>query len=85
MRKRTGNRELDEVVERIWEARKTLPFTPRWFDGQYKDGRLTKLLAELEKRRVVRSYPTLVEASGRPVAQFEHTMTIEDDGLVILT
>jgi methionyl aminopeptidase len=85
VRKRTGNRELDDLMDKIWEARKTLPFSPRWFDQGYKKGRLLQLLGELEKRRLVRSYPTLVEASGKPVAQFEHTMTIADEGLVILT
>lgn len=85
VRKRTGNREMDDLMDKIWSARKTLPFSPRWFDQGYKEGRLVALLKELEKRRLVHSYPALVEASGRPVAQFEHTMTIEDGGLVILT
>ena len=43
--------------------------------------RLPKLLAELERRRMVRGYPTLVEASGAPVAQFEHTMKLEGNSL----
>jgi methionyl aminopeptidase len=85
VRKRTGNKDLDDLMDRIWNARKTLPFSPRWFNQGYKEGRLILLLKELEKRRLVHSYPTLVEASGKPVAQFEHTMTIEDGGLVILT
>lgn len=85
VRKRTGNKELDDLMDRIWNQRKTLPFSPRWFDQGYKEGRLVALLRELEKRRLVHSYPTLVEASGKPVAQFEHTMTIEDGGLVVLT
>ena len=42
-------------------------------------------LAELERRRIVRGYPTLVEASNSPVAQFEHTMKMEGNSLVILT
>lgn len=85
VRKRTGNKELDDLMDRIWNERKTLPFSPRWFNQGYKEGRLILLLKELEKRRLVHSYATLVEASGKPVAQFEHTMTIEDGGLVILT
>jgi methionyl aminopeptidase len=85
IRKRTGDRELDDLLEMIWGIRKTLPFTPRWFKGEYKEGRLVKLLKELERRRLVRSYPTLVEASGKLVAQFEHTMTIGETGVTILT
>ncbi len=85
MRKRTGVGELDDLVDRIWSLRKSLPFTPRWFSKEYQPGRLPKLLAELERRRMVRGYPTLVEASRAPVAQFEHTMKLEGSSLVILT
>jgi methionyl aminopeptidase len=85
MRKRTGVAELDKLVDHIWSARKSLPFTPRWFTKDFGRERLPKLLAELEKRRIVRGYPTLVEASGAPVAQFEHTMKLEGNSLIILT
>lgn len=85
MRKRTGAAELDHLVETIWNERKSLPFTPRWFSKQFGRERLDKLLAELERRRIVRGYPTLVEASGGPVAQFEHTMRLEGNSILILT
>ena len=83
--RRMGVKELDEVVQLIWDERRTLPFTPRWFSELYKEGKMRELLAKLEDRKVVRSYATLVEASGKPVAQFEHTMALEETGLVILT
>jgi len=85
VRRKTGNKELDDVMDMIWEDRKTLPFSPRWYNPRFKPGRLVQLLKELEKRRLVRSYATLIEASGKPVAQFEHTMGFEDGALVILT
>jgi methionyl aminopeptidase len=85
MRKRTGVKELDDLVDHIWNVRKSLPFTPRWFTKEFGRERLPKLLAELERRRMVRGYPTLVEASNAPVAQFEHTMKLEGNSLVILT
>jgi methionyl aminopeptidase len=85
MRKRTGVKELDDLVDNIWNRRKSLPFTPRWFTKEFGRERLPKLLAELERRRMVRGYPTLVEASNAPVAQFEHTMKLEGNSLVILT
>jgi len=85
MRKRTGVKELDALVDHVWNARKSLPFTPRWFSKEFGRERLQKLLAELERRRIVRGYPTLVEASNAPVAQFEHTMKLEGNSLVILT
>jgi len=85
MRKRTGVKELDALVDHIWNLRKSLPFTPRWFTKEFGRDRLPKLLAELERRRIVRGYRTLVEASNAPVAQFEHTMKLEGNSLVILT
>jgi len=85
MRKRTGVGELDGLVDHIWNLRKSLPFTPRWFSKDFGRERLPQLLAELERRRIVRGYPTLVEASNAPVAQFEHTMKLEGNSLVILT
>jgi methionyl aminopeptidase len=85
MRKRTGVKELDDLVDYIWNLRKSLPFTPRWFTKEFGSERLLKLLTELERRRMVRGYPTLVEASDSPVAQFEHTMKLEGNSLVILT
>jgi len=85
LRKNTGKPDLDGFVTRIWEERKTLPFTPRWYSDDYGREKLTTILGELVKRRIVRSYPTLVEASGCPVAQFEHTIALEDDGMQILT
>ena len=85
MRKRTGAKELDDLVDHIWNLRKSLPFTPRWLTKDFGRERLPKLLGELERRRMVRGYPTLVEASNAPVAQFEHTMKLEGNSLVILT
>ena len=60
------------------------PVAEKTLEG-YREGRLLSLLKELARRKVLRSYATLVEASGRPVAQFEHTMAFGDEGLVILT
>ncbi len=85
VRKITGVKGLDDFVARIWEERKTLPFTPRWYVAEHGREKLDGMLKELVRRKVVRAYPTLVEASGKPVAQFEHTMALEEDGLVVLT
>jgi methionyl aminopeptidase len=84
-RKRTGNQELDAFAERVWEERKTLPFTPRWYAGEFGKEKLQETVKKLVAKRVLRAYPTLVEASGNPVAQFEHTMALDEGGLVVLT
>jgi methionyl aminopeptidase len=84
-RKRTGVGELDRFAEMVWEERKTLPFTPRWYTDEFSRSELEGILGRLMERRIVRSYPTLVEASGNPVAQFEQTMALDEGGLVVLT
>ncbi|MBI3859707.1 MAG: type II methionyl aminopeptidase [Thaumarchaeota archaeon] len=84
-RKKTGKKELDGFVDEVWGERKTLPFTPRWYSERWGRGKVGPMLKELVKRKVVHGYPTLVEASGRPVAQFEHTLALEDGGIVVLT
>lgn len=84
-RRKTGDEELDALAERVWSDRRTLPFTPRWYARDYGAERLQKMINGLVKKRVMHSYPTLVEASGKPVAQFEHTMALSEKGLVVLT
>jgi methionyl aminopeptidase len=83
--KKTGTGELDSFVERVWADRRTLPFTPRWYAKEYGGERLGRTIKELVRRRVMHAYPTLVEASKKPVAQFEHTMALSEEGLVVLT
>lgn len=84
-RKRTGTPELDSFTDMVWTERKTLPFTPLWYSAGYGKGKLDPIIAKLVSKKVLRAYPTLVEASGRPVAQFEHTMALDGAGLVLLT
>ncbi len=84
-RKKTGVAELDAFADRVWEERKTLPFTLRWYVPEFGRGKLPGVVNRLMAKRIVRGYPTLVEASGNPVAQFEHTMALEEGGLVVLT
>jgi len=41
--------------------------------------------AELLASKALMSYPVFVEASGKPVAQAEHTVLITRDGCEVLT
>jgi methionyl aminopeptidase len=85
VRRKTGIQELDAFAERIWGDRRTLPFTPKWYSKDYGRDRPQRIIKELVKRRILHSYPTLVEASRKPVAQFEHTMALDETGLIVLT
>jgi len=84
-RKKTGVAELDAFAEKVWEERKTLPFTPQWYSDEFGRNKIQGIVTRLVAKRVLRAYPTLVEASDNPVAQFEHTMALDDGGLVVLT
>ncbi|MDG6989275.1 MAG: type II methionyl aminopeptidase [Nitrososphaerota archaeon] len=84
-RKKTGVPELDGFADRVWAERKTLPFTPRWYAEEYGSRRLPEIIDRLVAKRIAKAYPVLVEASGSPVAQFEHTMALDDGGLTVLT
>jgi methionyl aminopeptidase len=84
-RKKTGSADLDAFADRVWAERKTLPFTLRWYAAEFGKGKLPGIINKLIDKRIARAYPTLVEASGNPVAQFEHTMALEESGLTVLT
>jgi len=84
-RKKTGDSKLDAFAESVWAERKTLPFTPRWYVGEFGKENVAEMARKLVSKRVLRAYPTLVEASGSRVAQFEHTMSLDESGLVVLT
>jgi methionyl aminopeptidase len=61
-----------------------LPFARRQLSGLPAED-LETTLALLRSRRALQSYPPLVEASGRPVAQAEHTLYLGEEGVLVLT
>jgi methionyl aminopeptidase len=61
-----------------------LPFARRQLSAVSAEN-LEATLALLRSRRALQAYPPLVEASGRPVAQAEHTLYLGEDGVLVLT
>ena len=84
-RKKTGDKKIDELIKKIWDTRNTLPFSPRWFLDDYKKEELDRMLDKLVAKKIIRVYPDLLEANNQTVAQFEHTVTPTENGVVILT
>ncbi|MEM3383345.1 MAG: type II methionyl aminopeptidase [Nitrososphaerales archaeon] len=84
-RKRTGNKSLDFLVEEIWKRFKTLPFTARWLIDIFDKKEIKKMLDKLTQMKILHAYPVLVEASGKVVAQFEHTLIPTERGAIVLT
>ena len=63
----------------------TLPFASRWLDKAFARETVKKSLYELIRHRCVTAYPVLVEETGNPVAQSEHTVLVNKDGCTVLT
>ncbi len=76
-------RLLAEITQRF----RTLPFTERWLDPQRYGGvdKLRLHLRKLWRTRMLIGYPVLVEAAGGMVSQFEHTVLVLKDGVIITT
>ena len=68
---------LDEV-----KAQNGLPFTLRWLTRKFGKGAAALGLRELERSGIVKSYAPLAEVSKGTVAQFEHSMIVEEKAKV---
>ena len=84
-RKRTHDKSLDELLEHIWSSYRTLPFATRYLEGKMEKTELKQALTKLVTFKALRSYPSLIEANGRIVAQFEHTIAPEEGRTTVLT
>ncbi len=63
----------------------TLPFASRWLAEKLDLPSFLENFREALSAKCVSSYPVLVESSGRPVAQAEHTVLVTKDGCEVLT
>ena len=64
---------------------RTLPFSERWLMHLMDQERFRRVFHELLSSRSIMSYPIFFEATGRPVAQAEHTILLGKDGIIVLT
>ncbi len=82
-----GARDEDsaKLLSYIHSSFSTLPFAARWLEPTFPRETARKALQDLLKVKCVSSYPVLVEATGKPVAQSEHTVLVNRDGCTVLT
>jgi len=73
------------LAEYIRDTYKTLPFASRWIHNSWHQGDVEAAFDELVSQRCIAGYPVLVEASGRPIAQAEHTVVVTEGGCRVLT
>lgn len=74
-----------QLLKRIEKDFGALPFTERWMQSQVTQRKYRDAFRQLLSSKSITSYPLLVEASGKPVAQAEHTIMIVEDGCLVLT
>ncbi len=80
--KRTESKRLLKFIETNF---KTLPFAERWLCESFPKTDYKPAFMELLSSRCLMAYPVFVEASGRFVAQAEHTVYVEKEGAIVLT
>jgi len=74
-----------QLLDYIFKNFQTLPFTERWLQEIVPPDRYKAAFSELLSSKALMSYPVFVEASGKPVAQAEHTVLVTRDGCRVLT
>jgi len=79
------SKEASNLLQYVHDTYKTLPFASRWIFKDWREGDTQATFQQLISERCVAGYPVLVEASGKPVAQAEHTLIVTRDGCEILT
>ena len=74
-----------QLLTHIREKFRTLPFTERWLQGIVPRDRYKPVFSSLLSSKCLMSYPVFIEASGKPVAQAEHTVLIVRGGCLVTT
>lgn len=79
------NSHAKRLLKRIEKDFGTLPFTERWLQDEVPKNKYRDAFRQLLSSKNIMSYPLLIEANGKPVAQAEHTIMIVKDGCLVLT
>lgn len=79
-------RQSRQILQHVVEKYQALPFAERWVRKEFKSKMLVSAsLREMLSAQVIRGYPVLKEADNSIVAQAEHTILIEENGVRVLT
>ncbi len=83
--KSVNSESAKKMLKHIEANFRTLPFAERWLIGVVPKEQHAAAFRELLSSKAIMSYPVFVEASGKPVAQAEHTMLMTSTGCEVLT
>jgi len=82
--RRLKDKDAYRLVDLIRSKYDSLPFAKRWLGSQLSSSDL-QVFDMLVSERILNSYPVLVEKTGGPVAQAEHTVLVTKDGCEVFT
>ncbi|ADM27182.1 methionine aminopeptidase, type II [Ignisphaera aggregans DSM 17230] len=78
--------DVQKFYNAVYSDRRTLPFTIRWYiDLVGEEAKALSYLNTLQREGLLIEYPVLVERGRGIVAQYEHTIVIDDRGEVLIT
>jgi len=77
--------EAAALLDHIKKTHRFLPFASRWLRAKFSPSSFDTAFEELVQSRCIMPYRVLVEASGAPVSQAEHTVIVERDGCRVIT
>lgn len=79
------NNYAKQLLKHIESNFRTLPFAERWLQNIVPQKSYREAFHELLSSKCLMQYPVFVEASGKTVAQAEHTVLVIEDGCDVLT
>lgn len=74
-----------QALEYIQKNHAELPFAERWVAKAVPENRVTYVMRLLERTGAVKQYPVLREVQNGQVAQYEHTVLVLPDEVVVTT
>jgi len=83
--KNLKNEYAKRLCNFIVENFHTLPFTERWLKNVVPADKHKAAFLELLSSKTLTAYTVFIEASGKPVAQAEHTVLVTKEGCEVLT
>lgn len=78
--------DVQTIFNMIYSERRILPFSLRWYTSRYSLEFLTQIIKILLFQGLAIGYPVLIERTRGLVAQYEHTLLIDNNGeKIVLT
>jgi len=74
-----------DLLKYVVKNFRTLPFSERWLRAYMHKSWYKQAFSELLSAKCIMSYPVFIEASGKTVAQAEHTVLVDEREAVVLT